>query len=137
MHTEPLLVDLPEVVLSGQGTDLVPNGGLVFTRTYRAAPERVMQCWSEPARRAEWLSLPSEARFICIAHVFPISLQADIADGVHSARIELLLSPADDLTALKLTIVPHEPLSRQMLISAGYADRWEELLYRLADILTT
>ncbi|MEZ4755291.1 MAG: hypothetical protein R2817_00520 [Flavobacteriales bacterium] len=134
---EPLLVDLPEVVLPGQGTELVPNGGLVFTRTYRAAPERVMQCWSEPARRAEWLSLPSDARFICIAHVFPTSLQAHIADGVHSARIELLLSPADDLTALKLTIVPHEPLSRQMLISAGYADRWEELLYMLADVLTT
>jgi hypothetical protein len=136
MRMEHLLVDIPQAVLPGHGTEQVLRGGLVFTRTYRASPERIMQYWSEPERRAEWLSLPPRASITLVAQVFPTSLRAHITDGVHSAQLELQVSPEDDLTALKLIIVPHEPLTHDMLIAAGYDDRWEELLYVLADVLT-
>jgi hypothetical protein len=126
---------MPQVVLPGHGTEPVLRGGLVFTRTYRASPERIMQYWSEPERRAEWLSLPSGASFTCLAQVFPTSLRAHLTDGVHSAQLELLLRSEDDLTSLNVTIVPYEPLTRDRLIAAGYDDHWEELLYVLADVL--
>lgn len=137
MRMEQVLVDMPQVVLQGHGMKPLLRGALVFTRTFRASPERIMQHWSEPELRAEWLPHSPRASITLVAQVFPTSLRAHVTDGVHSAQLELLLGPEHDLTSLKLIIVPHEPLTRDMLISAGYADRWEELLYRLADVLTT
>jgi hypothetical protein len=95
-----------------------------------------MRHWLEPELRDRWLPLPPNARMVPLVEVFPASLRAHVTDGIHSAGIELLLSDEGPITLLQLTIAPHEPLTRALLIDAGHADRWEELLYVLADVLT-
>lgn len=136
MRLEHLLIDEPVAAPRGVRADHPPGEGLVFRRAYHATPERIMRHWLEPKLRERWLPLPPGARMLPFAQVVPTSLRAHVTDGVHSAGIELLLSDDDPITLLQLTITPHEPLTSAMLIDAGHADRWEELLYALADVIT-
>jgi hypothetical protein len=136
MSVEHLLIDEPVAAPIGARADHGPGEGLVFRRAYHATPERIMRHWLEPELRDRWLPLPPNARMVPLVEVFPASLRAHVTDGIHSAGIELLLSDEGPITLLQLTIAPHEPLTRALLIDAGHADRWEELLYVLADVLT-
>ena len=94
-----------------------------------------MRHWLEPELRQRWLPLPPQARMVPIAQSFPTSLRATVTDGIHSVHLELMLEEDAPLTALHLSIAPVEPLTQAMLINAGFADRWEELLYVLTDLL--
>ncbi|MBK9272959.1 MAG: hypothetical protein IPM49_00260 [Flavobacteriales bacterium] len=135
MRLEHLLIDEPVAAPTGARADRGPGEGLVFRRAYHARPERIMHHWLDPKLRERWLPLPANARMVPLMQVIPASLRAQLSDGVHSAGIELLLSDDGPITLLQLTITPHEPLTRAMLIDAGHADRWEETLYALADQL--
>jgi hypothetical protein len=135
MRLEQLLIDEPVASLRHARSGQCGGSGLVFHRAYHASPEWIMRHWLEPKLRERWLPLPPNARIVLLAQVVPASIRAHVTDGIHSAGIELLLSDDGPITLLQLTITPHEPLTRAMLIDAGYADRWEELLYALADVV--
>lgn len=136
MRSEHLLIDELAAAPTGAQADLVPGERLVFRRAYRARPELIMRLWLEPMLRERWLPLPPKARMVTLVEVFPASLRALVADGIHSADIEVLLNDNSPFTLLQLTITPHEPLTRVLLIDAGHSDRWEQALYALADELT-
>lgn len=136
MSAELLLVDEPTVALPGEAAQEQVPQALVLTRFYEAGAERLMDHWSEPRLRRQWLSLPASVQFTVLAQAYPASLQATVSDGVHAALLQLFLEEEGAYTQLRLHIVPQAPLTRDMLIAAGYDDRWEELLYALADALT-
>ncbi|HOZ40017.1 MAG TPA: hypothetical protein PLL25_04375 [Flavobacteriales bacterium] len=135
MNAIQLMVDEPTLALLGTATQNTVRTGLIFTRTFGATAERLMDHWLEPCLRDQWLPLPARAHFALLAHAYPVSLQATVSDGMHTALLQLFLVEEGCHTTMRLTIDPYEPLTRDMLITAGYADRWEELLYALADAL--
>ena len=137
MNVEHLLIDEPVAAPRGVRADHPPGEGLVFRRAYHATPERIMRHWLEPKLRERCLPLPPNDRIVPLVQVFPVSLRAQVTDGDRSAGIHVLLSEDDPITHLQLTITPHEPLTSAMLIDVGHADRWEELLYALTDVLTS
>lgn len=136
MRWEERLIDEPVVALTGARADGGPGEGLIFHRAYHATPERIMDHWLEPSLRERWLLLPPNVRMVPLTQAVVASHRAQLTDGFHSARVELLLSDEGAITLLQLTITPHEPWTRALLIDAGHADRWEEALYALADELT-
>jgi hypothetical protein len=50
-------------------------------------------------------------------------------------EVELGLEEDGPLTQLQLHVRPLGALTMDQLIECGYADRWEERLYALADVL--
>ena len=135
MHEKRSSVDPVHVALPDQGAPPELHESLVLRRAYRASPEQVMACWSEADHRVKWLRLPSRTSMTITSQVHPASLRAHLTDGMRSAMLELHLAAAGDLTELRLVIVPILPFTRDRMISAGCDERWEELLYELADVL--
>ncbi|MBK7944618.1 MAG: hypothetical protein IPJ85_04590 [Flavobacteriales bacterium] len=135
MRLDHLLLDEPVAVPDGTQIAACATG-LVFHRDFHATSESIMNHWVDQRLRERWLPLPSNARMTMLAQAYPTSLCAMISDGLHAARIELLLSEDEAITSLQVTITPQEPLSGDMLIAAGHDEHWEAALYALADQLT-
>lgn len=135
MHEERTSVDPAHVALPDHGAVPELRESLVLRRAYRALPEHVMPYWSEADLRVKWLRLPARTSMTITSQDDPATLRAHLTDGIRSAMLELQLAAAGDLTELRLVIVPDRPLTRDRMISAGCDERWEELLYELADVL--
>jgi hypothetical protein len=128
-------VDLPVPEPTGTALHKRSASGLRFTRTYRAGIDALMAHWREPLLRDRWLKPLAGTRFTLL-HPAPAYLEAEETDGLHAVRISATFEDDGELTAVRLTIAPMPPLTIDRLIATGYADRWEERLYHLADQVT-
>ena len=135
MDAHELLLDRPEFVPQQERLAVVPADRLVFDRTYLVSSEQLVLPWLDAASRKPWMLLLPNVTFTIVQHTFPVFLRAVETDGVSAVEVEVGFEPDGHLTHLYLHARPLGALTMDKLIECGYADRWEERLYALADVL--
>lgn len=133
MRDERLYADMPVAPLHGVSLCQEAFHGLRFCRSYRAPLDVVMERWTDPLLRQAWLK-PEKTEF-AITHAAPAYLEAMETDGAYAVLSVITFEDDGEFTTISIHATPAAPLTTSALIASGYADRWEERLYRIADIL--
>jgi len=136
MTPDGMPIDMPVAPPEGRPIARCEQCELVFERAFHSSAEVLRAMWTEPSLRDRWLDLRRQARFT-ITHLTPACVQASISDGVYRVDLEAFISDDEPLAHLRIRFKPVEPLTADLLISGGFADVWEERLYRLTDELAT
>jgi len=136
MTPEGMPIDLPMAAPEGRPMAGCGKHELVIERAYHSSAELLHAMWVEPQLRDRWMDLRRQARFI-VTHLTSACVQASITDGVYRVDLEACISDDGPLAHLCIRFDPVEPLTVDLLISRGFADVWEERLYRLTDELAT
>ncbi len=105
-----------------------PAAMLTFTRSYRAEQKHVRACFND----AELVAWCQGVRTISDGHLL---LEEVTHLGPVHVAVELQVQGA--LIAVVLAVHFGDPVLRDAQLESGYADRWEERLYRMADHLQT
>lgn len=134
MREELLYADRPVFVPQGMSVSASASDCLQFSRSLRVHADTVMEQWSDPLLRQQWLKPMKNSRFV-ITHVAPECFEAIETDGIHSVRISIACEDEGDLTSVTVHVEPRSPVTASILIANGYADYWEERLYALTDQL--
>jgi len=127
-------IDLPGILPEGTSLEASDQRDLVIERAFHADAAVLRAAWTEPPLRNAWMELRRNARFT-ITHLTPACVQASITDTVYRVDLEACIHEDGPLVHLRICFKPAEPLTPGLLIAAGFADVWEERLYRLADLL--
>lgn len=136
MTQDGMPIDLPVAPPEGKPFSTLGCDELVLERAYHSSAELLRSFWTEPQLRARWLDLRRDAR-LTITHLTPACVQATITDGVYQVKLEACLHEDGPLAHMRIRFMPLEPITVELLITSGFADVWEERLYRLADALGT
>lgn len=137
MDAHELLLDRPAIAPCGEPLSNAPMDRLVFGRTFHVPAEQLALPWMDADARRPWMPLLPNVTFTIVQHAFPVFLRAVETDGVHAVEVEVGFEEDDRSTQLRLHARPLGSLTMDKLIECGYADRWEERLYGLADVLLT
>jgi hypothetical protein len=135
MDTHELLIDRPVTAHLHERSTEAPVEHLVFDRSFPVPVEQLVLRWMDAASRKPWMALPPDVTFTIVQHTFPVFLRAVETDGVSAVEVVVGLEEDGYLAHLHLHARPLGALTMDQLIECGYADRWEERLYALADVL--
>ncbi|MCW5897933.1 MAG: hypothetical protein KIT10_01580 [Flavobacteriales bacterium] len=127
-------IDLPVLEPIGAPLPQRPARGLRFCRAFTAPLDAVVARWCEPELRRLWI-LPISGSCFTILLAAPAYLEAEETDGLHAVRLTATFEEDGVLTTVCVRIEPLLPLTTDTLLASGYADRWEERLYALADLI--
>lgn len=127
---------MPLLEPAGKPLPEPPAPGLQFSRNYSAPLHEVLAHWGEPELRRRWIAPVNGSRFTILFNA-PAYLEAEESDGAHAVRITAAFEDDGALTTVRVRIEAKPPLTKATLIANGYADRWEERLYALTDLLHT
>lgn len=136
MREELLYADRPVLVPQGISASASASDCLQFSRSLRVHADTVMEQWSDPLLRQQWLKPKKNSRFV-ITHAAPSRIEAIETDGIHTVRIQITCEDEGDLTSVTVHVEPRLPITTSILIANGYADHWEERLYALTDQLSS